>query len=427
MKKRIIFVLLIMSFVSAVYAQNKKVAILETVDKEGTVPYGIRLQLRSYLTYAISCTPGYEGYDRVDMSQIMGEQNFQRTGMVSDEQIRKLGEMTGATSILVAEAATYDNAHLIITAKILNVESASVENSAPPQVSGIDPDSMQKACTELAAKLVGSGRTVVLQESEQQTKKNRTFSSIINSKERNNDAQQEITTITINLGIVSFEMVLVEAGSFIMGCNPDTDNSCEDDEIPYHRVIISHDYFIGKFEVTQEVWEAVMDYNPSINMAFDRPVENVSWNECVAFCVELSRLTGQTFRLPTEAEWEFAAHGGKNNNYTKYSGSSNISAVAWYDSKGGQTHPVGKLRPNEIGAYDMSGNVWEWCQDWYNIYNSKTLTDPLGPTNGTYKVLRGGGWSSSASNCRVLNRDCDEQDSRGPATGFRVVMIPEKL
>ena len=232
--------------------------------------------------------------------------------------------------------------------------------------------------------------------------------------------------MTINLGVVSFEMVLVEAGSFIMGCNPDTDNSCEDDEIPYHRVIISHDFYIGKFEVTQEIWEAVMDYNPSINMAFDRPVENVSWNECVAFCTELSRLTGQTFRLPTEAEWEYAAHGGNNTNYTRYSGSSNISAVAWYDNKGGQTHPVGKLRANEIGAYDMSGNVWEWCQDWYNIYNSKTQTDPQGPTNGNFKVLRGGGWSSSSSNCRILNRDSDEPDSRGPATGLRVVMIPQQ-
>jgi len=427
MRKRFFIILLFLSIVSIVFAQNKKVAILETVDKEGTVPYGIRLQLRSNLTYAISCTPGYEGYDRVDMSQIMGEQNFQRTGMVSDEQIRKLGEMTGATSILVAEAATYDKTHIIITAKILNVESASVENSAPPQVSGTDPTSMQQACTELAAKLVGSGNNrPAIQESAQPKKQNKTLSSIISGSPKDKDVPQEISTLTINLGVVSFEMVLVEAGSFIMGCNPDTDNSCEDDEIPYHRVIISHDFYIGKFEVTQEIWEAVMDYNPSINMAFDRPVENVSWNECVAFCTELSRLTGQTFRLPTEAEWEYAAHGGNNTNYTRYSGSSNISAVAWYDNKGGQTHPVGKLRANEIGAYDMSGNVWEWCQDWYNIYNSKTQTDPQGPTNGNFKVLRGGGWSSSSSNCRILNRDSDEPDSRGPATGLRVVMIPQQ-
>ena len=135
-------------------AQNKKIAILETVDKKGDVPYGVLLQLRSNLTYAISNTPGYEGYDRVDMAQIMGEHDFQRTGMVSDEQIRRLGEMTGCSSILVAEAAVYDKENIIITAKILNVETASVEKSVPPQISSTNPKEMQKACMELAEKLI---------------------------------------------------------------------------------------------------------------------------------------------------------------------------------------------------------------------------------------------------------------------------------
>ena len=138
----------------AATAQNKKIAILETVDKKGNVPYGVCLQLRGSLTYAISSTPGYEGYDRVDMAEIMDEHDFQRTGVVSDEQIRKLGVMTGCSSILVAEAAIYDAAHIIITAKILDVETASVTRSAPPIISSTKPEEMQRACEETANKLL---------------------------------------------------------------------------------------------------------------------------------------------------------------------------------------------------------------------------------------------------------------------------------
>lgn len=154
MKKHFLITLLLMAFAMAATAQNKKIAILETVDKKGDVPYGILLQLRSNLTYAISNTPGYEGYDRVDMSQILGEHDFQRTGLVSDEQIRKLGVMAGVSSIVIAEAAVYDKDNIIITAKILNVETASVERAVPPQISSTDPEKMQKACEGLADKLL---------------------------------------------------------------------------------------------------------------------------------------------------------------------------------------------------------------------------------------------------------------------------------
>ena len=154
MRKRFFIILLFLSIVSIVFAQNKKVAILETVDKEGTVPYGIRLQLRSNLTYAISCTPGYEGYDRVDMSQIMGEQNFQRTGMVSDDQIKRLGEMTGASFILVSEAVKVDDSNMFITAKILNVETARVDRT-DNVLMGASAADIQNGCISLAQKLLG--------------------------------------------------------------------------------------------------------------------------------------------------------------------------------------------------------------------------------------------------------------------------------
>lgn len=161
MKKTIFFILMLAAFSVAATAQNKKIAILETVDKKGDVPYGVLLQLRSNLTYAISNTPGYEGYDRVDMAQIIGEHDFQRTGLVSDEQIRKLGAITGCSSILVAEAAVYNKDNIIITAKILNVETASVERSVPPQISSTTPMEMQKACVELADMLLAKEPEII--------------------------------------------------------------------------------------------------------------------------------------------------------------------------------------------------------------------------------------------------------------------------
>ena len=151
--KKLFIVLLSALSLTAVAQETKKVAILETVDKVGDVPYGIKLQVRMSLTYAISNTPGYEGYDRVDMASIMGEQNFQRTGMVSDAQIKKLGEMTGAQYVLIAEAALYDAQNIIITAKVLDVETGGVANSAPPAWAGKDPEKMQAACVTLAQKL----------------------------------------------------------------------------------------------------------------------------------------------------------------------------------------------------------------------------------------------------------------------------------
>ena len=406
MKKHVFLTAVLLSLGLILAAQTKKVAILETVDKVGNVPYGVCLQLRSNLTYAISNTPGYEGYDRVDMSSIMGEHNFQRTGMVSDEQIRRLGEMTGASSILVAEAAVYDASHIIITAKILNVETAGVESAVPPQIASTNPADMQNACVQLAAQLIGGSGGSYLPVRPGQTQ------------------SSGAGVITISVGNVSFEMVKVGAGSFIMGCTSEQGN-CDSDESPYHRVTISSDYYIGKYEVTQELYEAVMGVNPSNFKGFDRPVEMVSWNDAQEFCAELSRMTGRRFRLPTEAEWEYAARGGNKCTNAKFSGSSSVANVAWYtDNSGGQTHPVGKLRPNELGIYDMSGNVWEWCQDWYGTYGSNTQTDPQGPSSGQYRVLRGGSWYNYASRCRVAIRSYFSPGYRFNYCGFRVVLLP---
>ena len=229
-------------------------------------------------------------------------------------------------------------------------------------------------------------------------------------------------TFTVNG--VTFEMVAVKGGTFTMGGTSEQGSDAESDEKPTYSVTLS-DYYIGKFEVTQELWKAVMGSNPSSFKGSKLPVERVSWDDCQTFIRKLNSLTGANFRLPTEAEWEYAARGGSRSSGYKYSGSNNINDVAWYFGNSGyKTHTVGTKSPNELGIYDMSGNVWELCQDWYGDYGSGSQTNPQGPPSGSYRVDRGGGWFSDAGDCRVSNRNRYTPSGRSGDLGFRVVLIP---
>jgi len=208
---------------------------------------------------------------------------------------------------------------------------------------------------------------------------------------------------------VSFKMVGVHGGTFMMGSN---DSDADDNEKPVHQVTLST-FSIGETEVTQELWQAVMGDNPSWFKGPKRPVEEVSWDDCQTFIDSLNSLTGRNFRLPTEAEWEYAARGGKRSNGYKYAGSNNIEEVAWYQEncyeKGRSspdygTHNVATKRANELGLYDMSGNVFERCQDWYDDYSSSAQTNPKGPSSGFIRVYHGGSWGDYAGSCRVSYR-----------------------
>ena len=204
------------------------------------------------------------------------------------------------------------------------------------------------------------------------------------NKSRNNNSYN---AQTFTVKGVEFKMIKVEGGTFSMGGR-------YDDEKPVHSVTLS-DYYIGETEVTQELWVAVMGSNPSEFKGDNRrPVESVSWYDCQEFIKKLNQLTGKEFRLPTEAEWEYAARGGKYSRGYKYSGSNNADEVAWYSSNSGsKTHSVKTKKANELGLYDMSGNVEEWCNDWYGDYQSYSQTNPTGPSKGEYRVLRGGNWN----------------------------------
>ncbi len=229
---------------------------------------------------------------------------------------------------------------------------------------------------------------------------------------------------------LDIEMVFVKGGTFTMGSNDGQSN-----EKPIHQVTLS-DFNIGKYEVTQAQWKAVMGSNPSFFKDCDNcPVEQVSWNNVQYFIKILNQKTGKTYRLPTEAEWEYAAHGGasvtpgggqaSSATATKYVGSNNIDKIAWYASNSGsKTHIVGKRKPNELGVYDMSGNVWEWCSDRYDTYGISSQTNPTGSSSGSYQIARGGSWNSKPQYCRLSYRSIITPDDRINDLGFRLVLVP---
>ncbi len=252
-----------------------------------------------------------------------------------------------------------------------------------------------------------------------------------------NDLSEEIrrrseTTYTVNG--VSFKMVAVEGGTFTMGATAEQGSDASDDEKPAHQVTLSS-FSIGQTEVTQELWQAVMGSNPSrFTGNLQRPVEYVTWNQCQTFITKLNQLTGHNFRLPTEAEWEFAARGGNQSRGYKYSGSNTVGDVAWYwdnipsqssGTAGYGTQTVATKAPNELGLYDMSGNVWEWCQDWWGSYSSEAQTNPTGPATGSIRVHRGGSWYDNAWYCRVSEHHSNPS-SYNYNLGLRLALYSEK-
>jgi formylglycine-generating enzyme required for sulfatase activity len=241
--------------------------------------------------------------------------------------------------------------------------------------------------------------------------------------------QQQTGDQTFTVNGVSFTMKRVEGGTFYMGAQSTNSNGLNYDpdaysiESPVHSVTLST-FYMGETEVTQALWQAVVGSNPSYFVGTTRPVETVSWSTIVnQFIPALNALTGHTFRLPTEAEWEYAARGGNQGHGYKYAGSNTIGDVAWYNGNSNiQTHPVATKSPNELGLYDMSGNVWEWCSDWYGSYGSGSQTNPQGPSSGSYRVLRGGSWDGIARFCRVSNRSYGIPGSEYYGDGFRLVL-----
>ena len=222
--------------------------------------------------------------------------------------------------------------------------------------------------------------------------------------------------------VLDIPMVVVAGGTFEMGGIETYGEQCYPDEFPKHTVTVD-DYYIGQFEVTQELYKFVMGYNPSHFVGDSLPVDNISWVDAKTFIHELNKMTGKQYRLPTEAEWEFAARGGRWSQDLNYSGSDDLNAVGWCDGNSGRrTHAVGTKAPNELDIYDMCGNVYEWCQDRYAIYKADPQTNPQGPDFGKARVMRGGSWRSEARNCRNTYRSSEDYEAHILNCGLRLAM-----
>ncbi len=298
----------------------------------------------------------------------------------------------------------------VTVVEVTHGSGTSSAKSTKPQVSPVmpsEPETNWKTISiiVLVALIIGIGGYALWNNSNRQ-----------NTKIPSEDLEQ-IDPIIQNL---MDNMVHVEGGTFTMGATSEQGDDADADEKPAHRVTLSS-FSIGKYEVTQEEWQAVMGNNPSNFKGAKRPVEQVSWDDCQEFIRKLNAMTGKQFRLPTEAEWEYAARGGSQSRGYKYAGSNNLDNVAWYYSNASsQTHDVGGKQPNELGLYDMSGNVWEWCQDWYGDYSSSTQANPRGASSGSNRVYRGGVWNYDARYCRVSLRYYFTPDYRGYYHGLRL-------
>ena len=238
--------------------------------------------------------------------------------------------------------------------------------------------------------------------------------------ETENENKTDADRIEKLLEKLNNDMVYIEAVEFTMGATKEQKGEANSDEKPAHPVVLNC-FNLCKYEVTQELWEAVMGDNPSHFKGKNLPVENVSWDDCQKFIMKLNELTGKKYRLPTEAEWEYAARGGSNSMHYKYSGGNYVEYVSWcYINSMDKTHTVGMMKPNELGLYDMSGNVWEWCLDWYGSYGKKTAYYPTGPIKAYNKVFRGGGYDNGDTYCRCSYRNGTAPQNKFKNLGLRL-------
>lgn len=256
---------------------------------------------------------------------------------------------------------------------------------------------------------------------------------VVKAKKKEEEERYKARPRAYTVNGVRFIVQYVKGGTFMMGATPEQEKSAYNVEKPAHEVTLD-DFYIGRYEVTQDLWIAVMGEDSLLTRTWNRygrgdnyPAYMVSWDDCKIFIEKLRKLTGAKFRLPTEAEWEYAARGGvKSKNY-KFSGSNDANDVSWYNRsipKYGPM-PVGMKLPNELGIYDMSGNVWEWCEDVFGRYTEEPQINPIRNSPGVNHVLRGGSWTRSSRLSRVSNRGYNKTDARYNYNGFRLVMEPK--
>ncbi|MGL4957179.1 MAG: formylglycine-generating enzyme family protein [Bacteroidales bacterium] len=377
---------------SVLYAQSKRVAVYVT----GGSSDSYNRVLGARLAPLISKQKGYIATNRTVIFQRELNKMKEYNDKIDNNLLIRVGKWYTASYIYVVDMTTEEGT-ISIDLHLLNVET--------------------KEITHQSKLYCPSGATsqelfTVIQPSVKET-----FNPKQNSLHKANDKN-----VRFKAKGIEFEMVLVEGGTFSMGCTTEQGTDCDMDERPSHRVTLS-DYYIGKYEVTQNLWYNVMGENNSYSKGEELPVENVSWEECIKFTQKLSEIVGKNFRLPTEAEWEFAARGGTKSKGYKYAGSNNAREVAWFwDNSNKTSRKVGSGKPNELGIYDMSGNVYEWCSDWAGLYSTRAQTNPKGSPVGNERILRGGSWYSPEGNCRNSLRFTNSPENAYRNGGLRLAL-----
>jgi TolB-like protein len=374
--------------------QKEKVAIY-TTDNSGQ---NIVEFVGDFLTNAIVKRGQYTAIERTAqfLAELNKEQSFQRTGAVDDSQISRLGKNMGVQLVCVVKIGK-SGEQLFISARLVDVETAALKSSARPVRFDADNwDGIEKCCETITASMFGGGN-----DSSSSLGNHSSGNTSSGNKSSNADVtanntpanEANVTDAPANGSVYNpdgIEMVYVEGTGSGIGA--------------------IQGFYIGKYEVTQVQYEAVMGVNPSHFKGSNYPVETVSWDDAQEFIVKLNARTGRNYRLPTESEWEYAFREGKNNSSYEYSGSNDLKAVAWYHGNSkNQTHPVGQLLPNALGIYDMTGNVNEWCQDYKNEKKN-------------YRALKGGCFLHMKVHFKMIKKVLgDKATNKGPAAGFRVV------
>ena len=396
----------------------------------GDAPQPIKTITQNKVATALTNSGSYQLIERSAefLKAITQEQKYQQSGDVDDNQITKLGIQYGAKFVCVVHITLMADANYIqIAMRMIDVERATSESAGEAESGNYQgPTDIDGVVNTAVKQMLGSSVP--------------TSGSVNRPVVRQQGGGQNIT-FTLPGG-QKFKMVYVEGGTFVMGCTSEQSGQCESDESPAHNVSLGS-YYMAEYEVTQSLWQAVMGttiYNQqskasassTYGVGDNLPMYYISHTECEEFCGRLNNLLrdqlpqGFKFRLPTEAQWEYAARGGVNAKPTIYSGSDYVSEVAWYtDNSGGGVKQVGLKDPNELGLYDMSGNVYEWCADWYSssFYSSSPQHDPKNLSSGSSRVARGGSWIGYASYCRVSFRSNYSPGYRYSYVGFRLALV----
>ena len=382
-----LFLLAFPGMARAQQVAKKQVAVYMT---DSDVDDAYKRVISSKMVAQITKSANYRALERTDdfLKALRSAQDYDTSGEVKDSQIARIGQKLGVKYVAVVDVAELLEA-LYVSARLINVETGAIMATAEEYTGDLTLPNVIALAEKVGSIITSQG-----------TGFNASF-----SQAGVNGAQVE----TFNVNGVIFEMVKVDGGSFMMGSSEWSDTP------PVHKESVST-FYIGKTEVTQQLWNAVMGSNPSIFRGENLPVENVSWFDCQEFVERLSRMTGRIFRLPTEAEWEYSARGGNKSRGYKYSGSDELDRVAWHwENSGSRTHPVAQKLDNELGIFDMSGNVWEWCADnWSSSYNQ--------PHNSSDRDVRGGSWRGGAADCRVAYRGTHPSRRGGFHVGLRLAL-----